>query len=181
MWLHRHKWCSGCLNLAIVPENTKRLILADHKLKLCEIAEELKISEGCVFTILLEHLSMRKLYSKWVLPLLTVDQKQQHIDNSDCCLQLFQWNKKEFLCKYVTMDETWIYYFTLESNWQSAEWTAAGESRPKQPKIQTSAGKVLASVFWDVQSILFNDYLEKGRIINSWYYITLLVHLKEEI
>ena len=79
------------------------------------------------------------------------------------------------------MDETWIHHFTLESNQQSAEGTAAGESHPKQPKMQTSADKVLASVFWDVQGILFIDYLEKGRTINSEYYISLLVHLKEEI
>ena len=97
-----------------------------------------------------------------------------------CCLQLFQHNKKEFLHIYVTMDETGIHYFTLESNWQSAEWAAAGESRPKWPKMQTSAGKVLASVFWDVQGILSINYPEKGRIINSKY-IALLICLKEEI
>ena len=99
-------------------------------------------TEGSVFTILHEHLSMRKLCWKWVQCLLTVDQK---------------------------------------TNWLSAEWTAAGESHPKRPKIQTSAGKVLASVFWDAQAILFIDYLEKGRAINSEYYIALLVRLKEEI
>ena len=65
------------------------------------------------------------------------------------------------------MDETWIH--------QSAEWTAADESHPMKPKTQTSAGKVLASVFRDVQGILFINYLEKGRIINSEYYIALLV------
>ena len=61
---------SGHLNLAVVLENTKKLhklVLADHKLKLRKTAEELKISEGSVFTILHEHLSMRKLCSKWVL------------------------------------------------------------------------------------------------------------------
>ena len=47
--------------------------------------------------------------------------------------------------------------------------------------MQTSAGKVLAFVFWDAQGILFINYLEKGRIINSEYYIALLVCLKEEI
>ena len=58
---------SGCLNSAVVPENTKKIrqiVLADRKLKLREISEELKISEGSVFTILHEHLSMRKLCSK---------------------------------------------------------------------------------------------------------------------
>ena len=81
----------------------------------------------------------------------------------------------------MTMDETWIHHFIPESNWQSAEWIAGGESRPKQPKTQTSTGNVLASIFWDVQGILFIDYLEKGRTINSEYYIALLVYLKEEI
>ena len=98
-----------------------------------------------------------------------------------CCLQLFQCNKKEFSHKYVTMHKTRIHHFSSESNQQSAEWTAAGESCPKQPKTQTSAGKVLATVFWDAQGILFIDYLEKGSTINSKYYIALLVCLKAGI
>ena len=63
--------------------------------------------------------------------LLTVDQKQQRVDDSERYLQLFQRNKKEFLRKYVTMDKTWIHHSTRESNRLSAEWTAAGESHPK--------------------------------------------------
>ena len=168
---------SGCPNSTVVLENTKKfhkLVLADHKSKLRETAEELKISEGSVFTILHEHFLMRKLSSKWVLRLLTLDQKQQCIDVSERCLRLFQCNKKEFLCKYVTTDETWIHHFTLESNQQSAEWTAVGESHPKQHKHQQAR-------FWDTRGILFIDYLEKGRTLNNEYYKALLVCLKEEI
>ena len=150
---------NGHPNSAVVPDNTKKLhkhILTNCKLKLCEIAEEL-ISKGSVFTILYEHLSKRKLCSKWVLCLLTVDQKQQRINDSEWCLQLFQCNKKEFLHKYMTMDGTWIHHFTPESNQQSAEYTAVGETCPKQPKMQS---KVLASVFWDAQGILFIEKKE---------------------
>ena len=93
---------SGCPNSAVVLENIKKLlqlVLADHKLKLRKIAEELKI-EGSVFTILPDLLSMKKLCSKWVLRLLTVDQKQQQQRvNDPRCLQLFQCNKKEILYK----------------------------------------------------------------------------------
>ena len=63
---------------AIVPENiTKvhKIVLGDRKLKLREIADTLKISEGSVFTILHESLGMRKLFSKWVPRLLTLVQK----------------------------------------------------------------------------------------------------------
>ena len=56
---------SGRPNSAVVPENTKKLHKLDRKLKLCQIAEELKISDGCVLTIFHELLSMRKLCSKW--------------------------------------------------------------------------------------------------------------------
>ena len=72
-------------------------------------------------------------------------------------------------------------HFTPESNWLSAEWKVAGESRSKWPKMQTSTGKVLAYIFWNVQIILFIDYLEKGRTINNKYYIALMVYLKEEM
>ena len=109
----------------VVLENTKKLILADPKLKLQEIGEELNISEGSVFTILHEHSSMRKLCSKWVSRLLTVYQKQHCIDDSEHSLQLFLYYKKEILHKYVTMDEMWLHHFTLESNWQSAEQPSA--------------------------------------------------------
>ena len=57
-------------NSAVVSENAKKLhklILANDKLMLRKIAGELEISEGSVFTILHEHLSMRKLSSKLVL------------------------------------------------------------------------------------------------------------------
>ena len=83
--------------------------------------------------------------------------------------------------RYVTMDETWIHHYTPGSNQQSAEWIAKGENRPKWPKMQMSAGKVLAPVFWDTRVILFIDYLEKKRTTNSEYYMALLVRLKEEI
>ena len=62
------------------------------------------------------HLSMRKLCSKWVPHLLTVDQKQQRVDDSERCLELFQRNKKDFLMRYVTMNETWIHHYTPESS-----------------------------------------------------------------
>ena len=68
-----------------VPENIKKvhkIVLPDGKFKLRVIADTLKILEGSVFTILHEHLSMRKLCSKWAPRLLTVDQNLQRVDDS---------------------------------------------------------------------------------------------------
>ena len=42
-------------------------------------------------------------------------------------------------------------------------------------------GKVMASVFSDAHEVLFIDYLEKGKKINSERYIGQLMRLKNEI
>ena len=51
----------GCPNSAVncSRKHKNKMVLADRKLKLREIADTLKISEGSLFTILHEHLSMR--------------------------------------------------------------------------------------------------------------------------
>ena len=105
---------------------------------------------------------MRKLLSKWLPRLLTVEQKRQRVVDSERCLELFRRNKPNSLCRYVTMEETWIHHYIPESK-------------------QSSAGKVMASVFWNAHGVLFIDYLEKGKKINSERYIGQLMRLKNEI
>ena len=63
------------------------------------------------------------------------------------------------------------------------QWKHSGSSPPKKVKIVSSAGKVIASVFWDAKCIAFIDYLEaqKGKIINSAYYADLLKQLRKAI
>ena len=61
------------------------------------------------------------------------------------------------------MDETWIHHYTPESKQQSKQWTEACCSVPKKTRSVPSAGKVMASVFWDAEGILFIDYLEKVK------------------
>jgi len=75
------------------------------------------------------------------------------------------------------MDETWIRHYTPESKRQSKEWTKAGCSAPKRTRSVPSAGKVMASVLWDAEGILFIDYLAKGKTITGEYYFKLLSRL----
>ena len=46
-------------------------------------------------------------------------------------------------------------------------------------RVQKSAGKVLASIFWDQDGIFLIDYLPKDQTINAEYYSSLLVQLKD--
>ena len=81
--------------------------------------------------------------------MLTIDQKCICVTTSDQNLAYFNRNPKEFLRRFVTIDETWIHHYTLESREGSKHWVRPGESAPKRPKTQQSAEKVMANVFWD--------------------------------
>ena len=47
------------------------------------------------------------------------------------------------------------------------------------PTPKNSAAKVLALIFLDQDSILLIDYLPKGQTINTEYYLSLLMQLKD--
>lgn len=162
------------------PENIQkihRMVLNDRKLKVSEIAEIMHMSKERVGNILHEHLHMKKLLARWVPRVLTPEQKENRIIASERGLAIFNRNPSEFVSRLVTMDETWIHHYTPESKQQASYWVGPRESRAKRPMTQQSAGKVLASVFWDADGILLIDYLEHGRTINADYYIALLDRL----
>jgi hypothetical protein len=52
---------------------------------------------------------------------------------------------------------------------------------PKRTRSVQSTGKVMASVCWDAEGILFIGYLEKGKTITGEYYSNLLTRLDEKI
>ena len=91
----------------------------------------------------------------------------------------FRCNPNDSLLRLVTMDKTWLYHYDPDTKQQSMEWRHSGSSRPKKFRAQKSAGKVLALIFWDQDSILFIHYLPKGQTINAEYYSSLLVQFKD--
>ena len=46
---------------------------------------------------------------------------------------------------------------------------------------QPSAGKVMATVFWDAEGVIILDFLPKRRIITGVYYANLLDQLRTAI
>jgi histone-lysine N-methyltransferase SETMAR len=96
------------------------------------------------------------------------------------CLERFNKNKTDFVRQSIIMDETWIHHYTPQYKQQSKQRTEAGCSAPKKTRSVPSAGKVMASVFWDAEGILFIDYLEKGKSITGEYYSNLLTRLNKK-
>jgi len=77
------------------------------------------------------------------------------------------------------MDETWLCHYDPETKQNSTKWRHSGSPRSKKFRVQKSAGKVLASIFWDQDGILLIDYLPKSQTINTEYYSSLLVQMKD--
>ena len=66
----------------------------------------------------------------------------------------------------------------METKQQWMEWRHSGSPRAKNSECK-SAGKYLAAIFWDQESILTIDYLPKGQTIKAEYYSSMMVQLKD--
>ena len=98
-----------------IVDKIHNIVLNNRRLKVREISETVNISVGRVWHILHECMGMRKMSARWVPRFLTVDQKRTRVVASEQCLGMFQRNSKAFLRRYVTVDETWIHYYTPET------------------------------------------------------------------
>ena len=93
---------------------------------------------------------MEKLSTRWVPRVLTLENKRNHVTNLMADFALFRHNPSGFLRPYTTVDETVVHFYTSEPKEQSKKWTALGELALKKAKTVKSAGKVMETVFLDV-------------------------------
>ena len=144
------------------------LILEDRRISAKSIAEQLGISRERVGSIIHEDLDMRKLSAKWVPKCQNADQKRQRCQSPEQLLEFFRRDPNDFLSRLAT---------TMTRRQSNNQWSGgiAAHHALKLFRVQKSAGKVLASIFWDQDGILLFDYLPKGQTINAEYYSSLLV------
>ena len=88
--------------------------------------------------------------------MLTDDQKRSLFDISRYLLSRNEDDPGDFIDRVVTQDETCVHHFDPESIRQGIQWGHLGSPTPKKFKRVCSAGKVMASVFWDSQGDIFN-------------------------
>ncbi|GBP88690.1 Neurofibromin [Eumeta japonica] len=81
----------------------EKLVLADRRIKLWQIAEELQISKERVGEIIHEHMNMRKISARWIPKMLTPFDKQRRLQTSDDFLELVGDNIDEICDRIVTV------------------------------------------------------------------------------
>ena len=129
------------------------LIYSDRQIKVEEIENALHFSHGSVSTTLHDRLGMYKLTARWVPKSLSDQQMATRASVYSALLKWFRSKEDNFLSHLVTEDETWVNYYELENKAQSRQSVGPGTLRPKF-KTQPSAGKVMATVFWDAQGVI---------------------------
>ena len=109
------------------------------------------------------------------------DRKRTLLHISRYLLSRYEDDPGDFIEPAVKEDEKWIHHFDPGSKMQSKQWKHPGSPSPKKFKRVYSAGKVVASIFWDSQVVIMIDYLEQGHMINGAHYASELRWLCQEI
>ena len=116
------------------------LVYSDRQIKVEEIANALHISHGSISTTLHDH--MHKL---------TKSLSDEQMATRASVYSALSSKEDDFLSCLVTVDETQVHYYEPENKAQSCQSVGVGSPRPKKFKTQPTAGKVMATVFWDAQ------------------------------
>lgn len=165
-----------------VVEKVETILLEDRRITINELALRIpETSNTTIHKILTEKLGYHKVCARWVPRMLTENHKQQRVEIAQQFLQQCKDNKEEFLDSIVTGDETWVFHFTPETKQQSREWRHPTSPKPKKFKQTQSAGKVMATVFWDRKGLLLIDFLPHGTTVNSVRYCDTLGKLRRAI
>ena len=123
------------------------LIRQDQRYKVRDLALELDISKSVVHEIV-QKLGYRKVSARWVPKQLTDVHKEQRRVMSAQLLDRFRFRHAE-LENVITGDETWVHRVTPETKRDSMTWKHAGSPVARKFKVQNSARKLMATVFWD--------------------------------
>ncbi|UYV80856.1 HADH [Cordylochernes scorpioides] len=156
------------------------MILANRRITVREIAEDLNISIGSCHSIFINDLGMRRVAAKFVPKLLNCDQKQHRMNIANEMLDSVR-NDSNLLQRVITGDEAWVYGYDVETKAQSSQWKLPHEPRPKKARQVRSNVKVLLTVFFDCRGMVHHEFLPQGRTVNKEYYLQVMRNLREAI
>ncbi|UYV61163.1 hypothetical protein LAZ67_1003663 [Cordylochernes scorpioides] len=158
----------------------EKMILANRRITVREVAEDLNILIGSCHSIFINDLGMRRVAAKFVPKLLNCDQKQHRMNIANEMLDSVR-NDPNLLQRVITGDEAWVYGYDVETKAQSSQWKLPHEPRPKKARQVRANVKVLLTVFFDCRGVVHHEFLPQGRTVNKEYYLQVMRNLREAI
>ncbi|UYV68226.1 hypothetical protein LAZ67_5003465 [Cordylochernes scorpioides] len=137
----------------------EKMILANRRITVGEVAEDLNISIGSCHSIFINDLGMRRVAAKFVPKLLNCDQKQHRMNIANEMLDSVR-DDPNLLQRVITGDEACVYGYDVETKAQSSQWKLPHEPRP---------------------GVVHHEFLPQGRTVNKEYYLQVMRNLREAI
>jgi hypothetical protein len=175
--------CSGrpttAVTLALL-QYADELLRNDRWITTRKLETELLVSKGSVNNII-DALRYAKMCARWVPRSLTDDHITLLKEVCSYLLSCYEADGESFLSWIVTGDETWSHHFEPETRNQSVEWHHPTSPWKKKFMVTPSAGKVMATAFWDAEGVILVDIMPHVQIINSDLYFQTLKNLQKHL
>ncbi|GFU36548.1 uncharacterized protein NPIL_180281 [Nephila pilipes] len=160
----------------VVPEKinaVRELIKQDRHVTYREIEAFLDISMTSINKILHEHLSVKKICSRWIPHNLTNAQKKARVDWCKEMLEKYIQGTSKAVYNIYTGDESWIYAYEPETKQQSTVWVFQDEAKPTKVVRGRSTSKQMIACFFGINGHVATVALEQRRTVNSEWYTTI--------
>ncbi|GFS53078.1 glutamate receptor ionotropic, delta-1 [Nephila pilipes] len=167
---------AGRLKSVVVPEKinaVRELIKQDRHVTYREIEASLDISMTSINKILHEHLSVKKICSRWIPHNLTNAQKKARVDWCKEMLEKYIQGTSKAVYNIYTGDESWIYAYEPETKQQSTVWVFQDEAKPTKVVRGRSTSKQMIACFFGINGHVATVALEQRRTVNSEWYTTI--------
>jgi hypothetical protein len=94
------------------------------------------------------------------------EHKNQRFKIAFSHLKRFKEERNELLESMVTSNEPWVHHFSLQTKQAGMQWEHPTSLKAKRFKVSHSAGKFMASVFWDVNGIIHVEFMPQAMTTN---------------
>ena len=139
----------------------------DARLSVIDIASCTGISEGSVQTILKKCLDLRKVWARWVLHLLTEEQKTQCLKCAWELLKTYKGCNSRVISNLLTGDETWVHMFEPQRGADNKQRKEKDKKCPCIAKRTISSKKMLYAIFFNSSGPVVQMPCPSGHTVTS--------------
>ena len=156
----RHKTSVTKANIAAV----KVVVEQDARLSVKDIVSCTGISEGSVQTILKKRLDQRKVCARWILHLVTEEQKPQRLICARELLKTYKGCNSRVIYNLLIGDETWVHMFEPQRRADNKQW------KRKVQKHPCIAKRTIISIKDVARNFLKFKWASRSSALSIWSY-----------
>lgn len=164
---------SGRPSTATTKANIQRvdeLVDEDRRITIRAIEAHTSLSLQTIYSILHDHLDLRKRKSRWVPHLLKPENKQQRLDFAKAMLDEFR-NGGIRTDKIITGDECWFYHRKIKKAQSNASWRRSDEEPDTLVRRDRYEAKTMFCIFFRSTGAVQVTYCDKQVTIDNQRYI----------